>query len=102
MIEIIFGVLWTMITAVCTFGFYGTNSDVFVNGIQVSHEEFVEMLWPKVFIGIFWTIGITFIIIGIVNIIKYYISILYREENSEKFDNHCEIEESDDDPIKRF
>lgn len=102
---IIFGTLWLLITAVCTWGFYGTNGDVFVNGVQMSHEEFVIMLWPKIFIGIFWVIGIVFIIVGIVTIIRYYSSVLDRKENYEKnrkIENYYEIEETDDDPIKRF
>ncbi len=117
MVEIIFGVLWLLITATCTWGFYGTAGDVEVNGILVSHEEFVTMLWPKLFIGIFWVIGIAFIVTGIVNLSRYYISSRLENRNSNtikkepfenskyfnKYEEFNKIEEpDDDDPIKRF
>ena len=50
MVELIFGILWILITGFCTWGFYGTGGDVYVNDTLVSHEEFVEMLAPKLFI----------------------------------------------------
>ena len=54
MFELIFGIIWTIITAFITFAFYGTTGDVTVNGSLVSHEEFSAMLWPKLFFGMFW------------------------------------------------
>lgn len=111
--SIIFGIIWLLITAVCTWGFYGNiGGTITVNGEQVSQEEFNAMLGPKLFIGIFWVVGIIFIIAGIVNIIK---SISEKENNdflkseipekNVKFDNYHynEFEESDDDdPIKKL
>lgn len=70
MFELIFGIIWTAITALITFGFYGTAGDVTVNGNLVSHEEFSAMLWPKLFLGIFWVVGIFILFRGIRKIIR--------------------------------
>lgn len=70
MFELFFGMFWTAITAFITWGFYGTTGDVSVNGTLVSHEEFSAMLMPKIFIGIFWVIGIFMLFKGIIKIIK--------------------------------
>lgn len=88
MVEIIFGTLWTIITALCTWGFYGSNGDVEVNGVIVSHEEFITLLWPKLFIGIFWAIGIVFIIIGIMNMIRYFSTVNFSNGNYSKIEKH--------------
>ena len=82
MFEIFFGLIWTMITAFVTFGFYaGTAATIRVNGELVSQAEFNGMLFPKIFLGIFWVIGITMIVIGIKKIIK--------NSNTEKFGEVC-------------
>ena len=70
MFELFFGLMWTAITAIVTFGFYGTTGDVYVNGVPVSHEEFSVMLWPKLFLGLFWVIGLFMIGKGLIQIIK--------------------------------
>lgn len=109
---IIFGTIWLLITALCTWGFYGMESGtIFVNGEQVSHEEFNAMLGPKLFIGIFWLIGIACILGGVVNIIKNFSRNSY-EDYYEDFDKNDtdyndyhidEInEEHNDDPIKNL
>ncbi len=82
MFEIIFGVIWLSITGLVTLGFYsGTASSITVNGQLVSQEEFNLMLWPKIFLGIFWVIGIIMIIVGLRKIIK--------NAQTEKFGEVC-------------
>lgn len=81
MFEIIFGVFWTTITAVCTFGFYsGVSGTITVNGQIVSQEEFNAMLFPKIFMGLFWVIGIFMIITGFKKIIRNYKTNAYGED----------------------
>ena len=70
MFELIFGIIWTIITAFITFAFYGTTGDVTVNGSLVSHEEFSAMLWPKLFFGIFWLVGFFMLFRGLRKIIR--------------------------------
>ena len=70
MFELIFGIMWTAITALITFFFYGTTGDISVNGNWGSHEEFSSMLWPKIFFGIFWAVGIFMLVKGIRKIIR--------------------------------
>lgn len=82
MFEIIFGVIWLLITGMVTLGFYsGTASTITVNGQLVSQEEFNTMLGPKIFIGIFWAVGIIMIIVGLRKIIK--------NAQTEKFGEVC-------------
>lgn len=70
MFELFFGLMWTAITAIVTFGFYGTNGDVYVNDTPVSHETFSAMLWPKLFFGLFWVVGFFMIGKGLFGIIR--------------------------------
>lgn len=71
MFEILFGLIWTSITAILTFVFYsGTSGEIYVNDELVSQAEFNEMLWPKLFFGIFWAIGLFMIYWGLKRIIK--------------------------------
>ena len=70
MFELIFGIFWTIITAFVTFVFYGTGSEVTVNGVLVSHEEFVTMLWPKLFLLLFWVVGLFILAVGLKKIIR--------------------------------
>ena len=82
MFEIIFGVIWLLITGMVTLGFYsGTASTITVNGQLVSQEEFNAMLGPKIFMGIFWAVGIIMIIVGLRKIIK--------NAQTEKFGEVC-------------
>lgn len=71
MFYIYFGSLWTLITAFVTYGFYGNlGGTIRVNGAVVSQAEFSAMLGPKIFIGIFWFIGISVLIKGIITVKK--------------------------------
>ena len=65
MFELFFGGFWLLITGVITFMFYGTGSTVTVNGVPMEHAEFVELLWPKIFLGVFWIIGLVMLFLGI-------------------------------------
>lgn len=66
MFELFFGIAWTAIIAIITFAMYGaTGGTIRVNGEIVSQSEFNSMLWPKLFIGLFWAVGIWMIILGI-------------------------------------
>lgn len=80
MFELVFGLMWTAITAIVTFGFYGTTGDVYVNGTPVSHEAFSEMLGPKLFLGLFWVVGLFMIGWGLTKIIKNTLTKVKGEE----------------------
>ena len=62
---LLFPVFWLSITAVVTYFFYFVPSEVYVNGVPMQHAEFVTLLWPKIFLGIFWLIGIIMLIRGL-------------------------------------
>lgn len=70
MFELIFGIVWTAITAFITFGLYGFPGDVSTNTNIVSQEEFSSALLPKFFLGMFWAVGIFILFRGIIKIIK--------------------------------
>lgn len=76
-VSIVFGVIWLSITAFMTYAFYGTSGNVSVNGEIVTTEEFSSMLFPKIFIGIFWIIGISIMLVGIILCFK-------KEKNSDE------------------
>lgn len=82
MFEIIFGTIWLFVTGICTFAFYsGGAGTITVNGQVVSQQEFNGMLFPKIFMGVFWAVGIIVIAIGIRKII--------RNAQTEKFGEIC-------------
>lgn len=82
MFEIVFGIIWLLITGMVTLGFYsGTADTITVNGQLVTQEEFNGMLFPKIFMGIFWAVGIIMIIVGLRKIIK--------NAQTEKFGEVC-------------
>lgn len=82
MFEIIFGTFWLFVTGIVTFGFYsGTADTITVNGQLVTQQEFNEMLFPKIFMGIFWAVGIIMIAVGVRKII--------RNAKTEKFGEVC-------------
>ena len=71
MFEILFGVIWTLFTAFITFVSYsGTSGNIYVNDELVSQAEFNEMLGPKIFLGIFWAIGLFMIYWGLKRMIR--------------------------------
>ena len=67
MFELIFGLVWTAVSSLFAFLMYGTGNSgtIMVNGEPMSHAEFNELLWPKLFIGLFILVGICLIFIGI-------------------------------------
>lgn len=70
----IFGCFWTYLTAYITYMMYsGKATSISVNGTIVSQSEFNEMLLPKLFMGVFWIVGLITIIQGIRELIKFYI-----------------------------
>lgn len=83
--ELIFGAVWTLFTAFCTWIFYGFDGGtIYVNGEVVSQEEFGAMLAPKLFIGLFWIVGIIFIVVGVVKCIKKFSELSYENNQLEK------------------
>lgn len=75
MFEMFFGMIWTTFMVFFTIIFYGSNNGVItVNGQQVSQEEFSNMIWPKIFIGIFWLIGLFMLFQGLRKIIRNYLT----------------------------
>jgi len=85
--EIIFGLFWTLVTAIITIGSYSADT-VYVNDVPVSQEEFATMLFPKIFLGIFWLIGLTMLFIGIRKIIK---NIQIETKGEQGFGKICDI-----------
>ena len=69
MFYLIFGTFWTAITAVITIAFYNAEG-VTVNGVWTPADEFAEMLAPKLFLGIFWAVGLIFLFVGIRKIVR--------------------------------
>ncbi len=65
MFELFFSTIWLLVTGVITFAFYGTEGTITVNGVPMEHAEFVELLWPKLFLGVFWIIGLVMLFLGI-------------------------------------
>ena len=65
MFELVFGIIWTAITGIATMAMYSSTGTVRVNGQIVSQDQFNGMLWPKLFIGLFWAIGIFMIVVGL-------------------------------------
>jgi hypothetical protein len=70
MFELIFGLVWCLIVGFITYGFYGTDAPVTVNGELMEHSEFSALLMPKLFLGLFWIVGIVMLIIGLRRIIR--------------------------------
>lgn len=70
MFELIFGSIWTGISVLIAIFMYSGNGEITVNGVPVSHAEFEQMLWPKLFIGVFILIGVIFLIVGIRKLLK--------------------------------
>ena len=79
MFYLIFGTFWTAITAVITIVFYNAEG-VTVNGVWTPADEFAEMLAPKLFLGIFWAVGLIFLFVGIRKIVRN-MSDKYRAED---------------------
>ena len=65
MFELIFGLFWTGVTAIVTLAMYAGSGNISVNGQPVSQAEFNAMLWPKLFLGFFWIIGLFMLFLGI-------------------------------------
>lgn len=79
MFKLFFGAIWLSFISVFTRIMYSDTGTVTVNGEIVSHEEFHAMLWPKIFIGIFWLVGILFFVSGLLEILKNYKTDKYGE-----------------------
>lgn len=77
--DLLFGGIWLLVSGIVTFVFYSAGS-VNVNGVPVSHEEFVTLLWPKLVLGLFWAVGIAFFIPGIKLLLKDRKTKKYGEE----------------------
>ena len=108
--KIIFGFFWTGGIFIVTTAFYNTTGDILVNGNQVTQEEFASMLFPKIFFGIFWLIGISTIISGMIDCFKIPNSnSIKKEKNNKEYKindyerNKKRDDESDNyDPIQRM
>lgn len=70
MFEFIFGLIWSLFTMLFTWVFYFSNGNISVNGKMVTQAEFNAMLFPKIFIGVFWTVGIVLMFWGLKKIIR--------------------------------
>ena len=79
MFKIILGSIWLSIISIFTKVMYSPGGTITVNNQIVSQEEFNAMLWPKIFIGIFWLVGILFFVSGLLEIFKNYKTDKYGE-----------------------
>lgn len=79
MFKLVFGAIWLSFISVFTKIMYSDTGTVTVNGEIVSHEEFHAMILPKLFIGIFWLVGIIFFVSGLLEILKNYKTDKYGE-----------------------
>ena len=79
MFKLVFGAIWLSFISVFTRIMYSDTGTITVNGEIVSYEEFHAMLWPKMFIGIFWLVGILFFVSGLLEILKNYKTDKYGE-----------------------
>ena len=72
MFYLIFGVLWTVISLFTIIPFYNPNSatEIEVNGVIVSQEEFSQMLLPKLLFGFVLLIGIVVFLAGLYIVIR--------------------------------
>ena len=71
MFELFFGIIWNVFMAVFTWVFYYSNTGtITVSDELVSQEEFSVVLMPKIFIGLFWAIGLFMMFKGIKKIIR--------------------------------
>lgn len=77
---LMFSSLWLTITGFVTFVFYSVD-ELQVNGVPTSHEEFSQLLWPKLFFGIFWLVGLTMLYFAIKEVIK--------DSKTEKLGEEC-------------
>lgn len=88
----IFGIIWLSITAFMTYAFYGTQGNIVVNGELVTTEEFSSMLFPKIFFGIFWIIGISTMLGGIILCFKKEKNIDKESNNLKEYEDYEENE----------
>lgn len=70
MAEVIIGLIWILFMTIFTWVFYFSGGNISVNVQMVTQEEFNAMLFPKVFIGVFWIIGIALLFFGLKKIIR--------------------------------
>ena len=71
MVELIFGLAFTIIPLIMAFAMYGgAGGEIYVNGVLTSQEEFNAMIWPKVLLGLFLLIGLSFLVAAFVKMIK--------------------------------
>ena len=80
MFQLIFGIIWTAFSVFMAFSMYNSEGSIQVNGRPVSQEEFNQMLFPKIFIGIFILIGVIFMCIGLKKIITNILTHTVGEE----------------------
>lgn len=80
MFELIFGLVWTAFSGLMALMFYCGDSGVTVNGTWVPQEQFNEMLWPKLFIGLFVLIGVVITIKGLAKILSNVLTTTQGEE----------------------
>lgn len=70
MIELIFGLVFTVFPLIIGLAMYNGSGEIYVNGVLTSQEEFNAMVWPKLFLGVFVVIGVCFIVAGLRKILK--------------------------------
>ena len=80
MFELTFGFFWTSFTALITFFMFSPlNETVTVNDKIVSREEFLSMIETKLFLIVFWGVGLYMLIKGFIKLFKDYQTEQYGE-----------------------
>lgn len=72
MFYLIFGIIWITISLFVIVPFYNPNSpgQIEVNGVIVTHEEFAQMLLPKILFGFVLLVGIVVFLAGLYIVIR--------------------------------
>ena len=79
MFKLVFGAIWLSFISVFTRIMYSDTGTITVNNQIVSQEEFNAMLWPKIFIGFFWLVGLVIFVIGIIELLRNHKTDKYGE-----------------------
>ena len=71
MSNFIMGVIWTAFMAIFTWLLYfATGGNLFINSQGITQQELNDLLFMRIFIGIFWTVGIVLMFCGLKSIIR--------------------------------
>ena len=72
MFYVFFGLVWMIFCSVMIYSSYapGVTTSYVIFGEQMTYEEYVQLLWPKLFYGAVFLIGLIIFLVGLRKIIK--------------------------------